>query len=144
MDSVDRLWFYASHASGLQCYDINQKQWVDYIGRQELENALITAVIDDENGNLWVGTDDKGGYICYNQDRRLVRIDKKSSNPFSLADSHINCFFKDNQNVMWVGTAKRGVSFASLDKTTFSTCFLSEQEDVKCFLYKTEKKSSQK
>lgn len=132
MDSVDRLWFYASHASGLQCYDINQKQWVDYIGRQELENALITAVIDDENGNLWVGTDDKGGYICYNQDRRLVRIDKKSSNPFSLADSHINCFFKDNQNVMWVGTAKRGVSFASLDKTTFSTCFLSEQEDVKC------------
>lgn len=24
IDTVDRLWFYASHASGLQCYDTNQ------------------------------------------------------------------------------------------------------------------------
>lgn len=132
IDTVDRLWFYASHASDLQCYDTNQKQWVDYIGRQELENALITTVMDDGNGNLWIGTDDKGVYISYNQDKRLVRINKKSDNPFSLADNHINCFFKDNQNTMWVGTAKQGVSFAGLDKIVFSTCFLPEQEDVKC------------
>ena len=105
---------------------------MDYIGRQELANALITAVMDDGNGNLWIGTDDKGVYINYNQDKRLVRINKKSGNPFSLADNHINCFFKDNQNTMWVGTAKQGVSFAGLDKIAFSTCFLPEQEDVKC------------
>lgn len=129
---MDRLWFYASHVSDLQCYDTNQKQWVDYIGRQELANALITAVMDDGNGNLWIGTDDKGVYINYNQDKRLVRINKKSGNPFSLADNHINCFFKDNQNTMWVGTAKQGVSFVGLDKIAFSTCFLPEQEDVKC------------
>lgn len=132
IDTMDRLWFYASHVSDLQCYDTNQKQWVDYIGRQELANALITAVMDDGNGNLWIGTDDKGVYINYNQDKRLVRINKKSGNPFSLADNHINCFFKDNQNTMWVGTAKQGVSFAGLDKIAFSTCFLPEQEDVKC------------
>lgn len=132
IDTMDRLWFYASHVSDLQCYDTNQKQWVDYIGRQELANALITAVMDDGNGNLWIGTDDKGVYINYNQDKRLVRINKKSGNPFSLADNHINCFFKDNQNTMWVGTAKQGVSFVGLDKIAFSTCFLPEQEDVKC------------
>ena len=132
IDTVDRLWFYASHTSGLQCYDTNQKQWVDYVGRKELATALITAVMDDGNGNLWIGTDDKGVYISYNQDKRLVRINKKSGNPFSLADNHINCFFKDNQNTMWIGTAKQGVSFAGLDKIAFSTCFLPEQEDVKC------------
>ena len=33
---------------------------------------------------------------------------------------------------MWIGTAKQGVSFAGLDKIAFSTCFLPEQEDVKC------------
>lgn len=132
IDTVDRLWLYASHTSGLQCYDTNQKQWVDYVGRKELATALITAVMDDGNGNLWIGTDDKGVYISYNQDKRLVRINKKSDNPFSLADNHINCFFKDNQNTMWIGTAKQGVSFAGLDKIAFSTCFLPEQEDVKC------------
>lgn len=105
---------------------------MDYVGRKELATALITAVMDDGNGNLWIGTDDKGGYISYNQDKCLVRINKKSGNPFSLADNHINCFFKDNQNTMWIGTAKQGVSFAGLDKIAFSTCFLPEQEDVKC------------
>lgn len=132
IDTIDRLWFYASHASGLQCYDTNQKQWIDYIGQQELASALITTVMDDGNGNLWIGTDNKGVYISYNQDKQLIRINKKSENPFSLADNHINCFFKDNQNTMWVGTGKQGVSFASLDKITFSTCFLLGQEDVKC------------
>lgn len=82
IDTVDRLWFYASHASGLQCYDTNQKQWIDYVGRQEVTDALITAVMDDGDGNLWIGTDDKGVYISYNQDKQLVRINKKSENPF--------------------------------------------------------------
>ncbi len=132
IDTVDRLWFYASHASGLQCYDTNQKQWIDYVGRQELTNALITTVMDDGNGNLWIGTDDKGAYVSYNQDKQLMRINKKPENPFSLADNHINCFLKDNWNIMWVGTAKKGVSFTYLDKIAFSTYSLSEQEDVKC------------
>lgn len=132
IDTVDRLWFYASHASGLQCYDTNQKQWIDYVGRWELTNALITTVMDDGNGNLWIGTDDKGAYVSYNQDKQLMRINKKPENPFSLADNHINCFLKDNWNIMWVGTAKKGVSFTYLDKIAFSTYSLSEQEDVKC------------
>lgn len=53
IDTVDRLWFYASHASGLQCYDTNQKQWIDYIGGQELTDALITAVMDDGDGSIF-------------------------------------------------------------------------------------------
>lgn len=132
IDTVDRLWFYASHASGLQCYDTNQKQWTDYVGRQELTNALITTVMDDGNGNLWIGTDDKGAYVSYNQDKQLMRINKKPENSFSLVDNHINCFLKDNWNIMWVGTAKKGVSFTYLDKIDFSTYSLSGQEDMKC------------
>lgn len=132
IDTIDQLWFYASHASGLQCYDTNQKRWVSYIGEKELANALITTVMDDGSGNLWIGTDNKGIYISYNHDKRLVRMNKKAENPFSLPDNHINCFFKDNQNTMWVGTAKQGVSFADLDKITFKTYLLAGQEDVKC------------
>ena len=93
IDTVDRLWFYASHASGLQCYDTNQKQWIDYVGRQEVTDALITAVMDDGDGNLWIGTDDKGVYISYNQDKQLVRINKKSENPFFIWPTIISIVF---------------------------------------------------
>lgn len=132
LDTVDKLWFYTSHASGLQCYDINNKQWINDTGHKELENALITTVMDDGYGNLWIGTDNKGIYVRYSHKRQLVWINKSTDNPFSLADNHINCFFKDSQNTMWVGTSKQGVSFADLDKITFKTYFLSGQEDVKC------------
>lgn len=131
LDTVDKLWFYASHASGLLCYDINHKQWISYIGQEELANALITTVMDDGNGNLWIGTDNKGVYINYNYGGQLTWVNK-SANPFSLADNHINCFFKDSRNIMWVGTAKQGISFTNLDKIAFKTYFLSGQEDVKC------------
>ena len=132
MDTTGRLWLYALHASGLQCYDTNQGQWVDYISLRDLSNALITTVLDDGEGNLWIGTDNKGVYIRSKEDCRLISVNKKSDNPFSLFDNHINCFFKDNQNIMWVGTAKLGVYYTSLDRITFKTCPLPGQEDVKC------------
>lgn len=132
IDTVDRLWFYASHASGLECYDMNRKQWISYSGEKELADALITTVIDDGNGNLWIGTDNKGVYISDNLQKKLVWMNKNTDHPFSLADNHINCFFKDSQNTMWIGTAKQGVSFAGLDQISFTPRSLSEQEDVKC------------
>ncbi|MDO4180168.1 MAG: two-component regulator propeller domain-containing protein [Bacteroidales bacterium] len=132
IDTIDRLWFYASHTSGLQCYGMNPKQWISYIGQQELASALITTVMDDGNGNLWIGTDDKGIYVSFNKEKQLVWMNKQPNNPFSLADNHINCFFKDNRNTMWVGTGKQGVSFACLNDIAFSTHLLPGQEDVKC------------
>ena len=47
-----------------------KKQWIDYVGRQEVTDALITAVMDDGDGNLWIGTDE----------RRSISVTIKTSN----------------------------------------------------------------
>ena len=53
--------------------------------RKEITNELITAVIDDGKGNIWIGTDNKGIYISYHQDGKgYERLSKEVDNPFSL------------------------------------------------------------
>lgn len=129
-DGADRLWFYASHQLGLKYYDIKRKTWKEYHRTPELEDALITAVLDDKDGNFWIGTDNKG--VCLVGEDGVSWLKRQPGNHFALPDNHINCFFKDKQNTIWIGTGKRGVAYASLDKIVFKTFDMPHQEDVRC------------
>lgn len=123
------------HTKGVCCYDPNAKEWFSFPGEKEITNELITAVIDDGKGNIWIGTDNKGIYISYHQDGKgYERLSKEVDNPFSLPNNHICCFYKDHSDIMWVGTSKLGATFTSLHNVTFETCRLPQQEDVSCLV----------
>lgn len=132
---LSRLWLYVPHTKGVCCYDPNAKEWFSFPGEKEITNELITAVIDDGKGNIWIGTDNKGIYISYHQDGKgYERLSKEVDNPFSLPNNHICCFYKDHSDIMWVGTSKLGATFTSLHNVTFETCRLPQQEDVSCLV----------
>ena len=135
IDTFSRLWLYVPHTKGVCCYDPNAKEWFSFPGEKEITNELITAVIDDGKGNIWIGTDNKGIYISYHQDGKgYERLSKEVDNPFSLPNNHICCFYKDHSDIMWVGTSKLGATFTSLHNVTFETCRLPQQEDVSCLV----------
>ena len=93
IDTFSRLWLYVPHTKGVCCYDPNVKEWFSFPGEKEIANELITAVIDDGKGNIWIGTDNKGIYISYHQDGKgYERLSKEVDNPFSLPNNHICCF----------------------------------------------------
>lgn len=134
LDTLSRLWLYVPHTKGVCCYDTKNKSWISFPGEKEITNELITAVLDDGKGNIWIGTDNKGIYITYHQNKSYERLSKEVDNPFSLPNNHVCCFYKDNSDIMWVGTSKLGVTFASLHNVTFETCRLPKQEDVSCIV----------
>ncbi len=134
IDSFSKLWLYVSHSKGIYCYDTITKNWASFPGESEITHELITAVIDDGKGNIWIGTDNKGIFISHLQSNSYKRLSKKADNPFSLPNNHISCFYKDRSEIMWVGTSKLGVTFACLYNVKFESSQLFQQEDISCLI----------
>lgn len=134
MDSLSRLWLYVIHTKGIRCYDTKKREWTLFSGHEEINNELITNVIDDGDGNIWIGTDSKGIFISCKEKNRVERIYRDIDNPFSLPNNHIGCFYIDQSDIMWVGTSKLGVAYTNLHNITFETYRLPKQEDVNCII----------
>lgn len=133
MDTQFRLWIYTIYTSNLQCYDIQNRKMFEFSGKETIQSDIVKAIIDDGNGNIWIGTNSKGIYILNEQTDNLMHIHRDSGTPFSLSSNHINSFYKDNQDILWVGTTKQGVAFTDLNNTAFEICKTPEQEDISCF-----------
>ena len=133
MDTRLRLWIYTIYTSNLQCYDIQNRKMFEFSGKETIQSDIVKAIIDDGNGNIWIGTNSKGIYILNEQADNLMHIHRDSGTPFSLSSNHINSFYKDNQDILWVGTTKQGVAFTDLNNTAFEICKTPEQEDISCF-----------
>lgn len=133
MDTQFRLWVYTTYTSNVQCYDTINKKTIHFLGQDIIQTDIVKSIIDDGNGNIWIGTNSKGIYILNEQKNKIIHINRDSESPFSLPSNHINCFYKDNQDIMWIGTTKQGVAFTNLNNTSFEICRTQEQEDISCF-----------
>ncbi len=133
MDTQYRLWIYTIYSSYVQCYDTSRQTFVELSEKDILKADFVKTIVDDGDGNIWMGTNSQGIYIFAKDKNSFVQIDQNVDNPFSLSSNHINCLYKDNQEIMWVGTTKQGVSFTCLNNTFFEVYRAPELEDISCF-----------
>lgn len=126
IDTSDALWVYDLHSPLLMYMDSKTEQWQDMTMLPQLRGKVITAVMDDGDGNMWIGTDNDG----------IVVMDGQSwsfHDPFALADNHIVCLYKDEDaSVIWCGTSKQGVVFANLTQLSVKLLPMPTGEDVSC------------
>jgi signal transduction histidine kinase/CheY-like chemotaxis protein/AraC-like DNA-binding protein/ligand-binding sensor domain-containing protein len=87
-----------------------------------LQNALITALYEDDGGTVWMGTEE--GLVCIESKSILqfppqIRWYKnKEGDPHALNYNLVSCIIDDpkDKNVLWVATKGGGLN--RLDKTT--------------------------
>ena len=134
LDSEQFLWIYSTHGKDLYCYSPYEKKMIDYKGKSEIvkENTIITNVEEDNNGNIWIGSDNKGIYITNIFAGTFSHIYKRPKKLYSLPSNHITCFFKDDNGIMWVGTSKQGVIYTSLNSNVFENHNFENKEDISC------------
>ena len=112
------------------------KRWIDFPGYEMFDKNqnIITSIIDDGTGNVWIGTDNQGIYISNSLHKNVQHYFRKKDVPFTLTSNHINCFFKDDRGVMWIGTSKQGVAYTNPDKNAFDNHKLLSNEDLNCLI----------
>ena len=134
IDTQYRLWIYTTYSSSVLCYNTENGTFFPLQEKSLLKNDFIKAIIDDGDGNIWMGTNSQGIYILPKNKNSFTPIERNTASPFSLSSSHINCLYKDSREIMWIGTSKQGVSFTCLNNTFFEVCRMSKQEDISCFI----------
>ena len=136
LDTTLTLWVYTSQGTYLSSYDTKSKIKASFPGSEMFykEDNIIMSLIDDGMGNIWIGTDNQGIYVCNSLRKEFQHYYREKNEVFTLPSNHINCFFKDDRGVMWIGTSKQGVAYANMDKNAFKNHKLLLNEDVNCLI----------
>lgn len=142
VDAENDIWFYGNN-DGLYHYTFSTKNWKHYTinsGELRLTSNLIKRIIQDEKGQIWVGTDHGGIDVINKFSGQVCQINHQSDNEKSLAQNSITELYLDNNGIIWVGTYKNGVSYyhESIHKFQHYKHLLSDPlslpyDDVNCF-----------
>lgn len=132
LDNQMNLWIYNSHSqAGTQwLFSLKTRRWQQLSELAQMGNVFMNAVAEDSEGNLWVGTENAGIQVLAYQNGSQTMNKVMAMNAFLTRSSHIYCFYLDNNNTMWVGSAKLGAAFSDMSSPTFGLVSTGDYEDV--------------
>ncbi|HEX8315584.1 MAG TPA: two-component regulator propeller domain-containing protein, partial [Flavisolibacter sp.] len=76
----------------------------------KLNNNLINAVTQDDQGLIWIAIDHGGINLLNKKDFSVKYLVNNENDPKSISQNSINCLHKDNSGIIWVGTNKKGLN----------------------------------
>lgn len=127
VDKEGWVWIYC--IDGVMVYDLVSHRWNEDFDRiVPLRNRLIRDIAQDHEGRLWVGYDNEGIDIFDKRGNRISCM-HDPRDPFSLSNNSVMCIYNDDNDGMWVGTYKRGISIYNLSEFKFET---TDMDDVNC------------
>ncbi len=80
-------------------------------GNIRLNSNLITGVIQDDNGLIWLCTDHGGVNLFNKKNNTISYILNNVDDDKSISQNSIITAYKDNTGIVWQGTFKKGVSY---------------------------------
>ncbi|MBN1117941.1 MAG: response regulator [Bacteroidales bacterium] len=85
-----------------------------------LSSDIISSVIQDDEGKIWIGTDHGGINILDKKSREIQHLYNNSLHTRSLAEDAVETIYKDYEGFLWVGTFKKGLSYYHKDLFQFN------------------------
>lgn len=106
-DRVGVFWILSATGNGLAVFDSGTDRLTRYsCARQGLQAQPLTGVssmLEDRDGNLWIGTFSDGLLKFDRTHRRFIRYRHDPANPDSLPEDRITTLFEDREGDVWVG-----------------------------------------
>ena len=126
IDSDGNLWIYfVNRPLGAFFYDVKMKKLTHIHSRSagaRLTNDIVTAIVQDNSGQIWISTDHGGINVVDKKTFRVRNIQHHSENESSLSQNSITTMVKDDEGIIWVGTFKKGVSYYHENIRRFPLC----------------------
>lgn len=97
------------YGEGIFRYSPDGRQTASYnTANSTLNNNVVLDLIEKDK-QLWIATDGGGINILDYQSDTITAIEHIAGDPYSLPVNTITCFYKDNQDVLWVGSHRGGM-----------------------------------
>ena len=129
-DQMDNIWLYGQGT--LFVYNKKAKTWNTTIGDQLSLTGVgvddgINAMAGDRSGNIWVATSRQGMMRINVNTQQMEHAPLSTMNPTRFqTTSSIQSIYVDDTDLLWVGTAKSGVSYWGENIYKFSAEFLGD------------------
>lgn len=111
-DNLGQTW--VSLENGLYIIKEHQNSIVQIIETRNLSHSLAVntgnPIIQDLEGNIWLGTHGNGVYHVSPKNKKAINIRNNPVNLQSLSENSINYIFEDTAGTIWFGTFGAGIS----------------------------------
>lgn len=115
------VWNYMNGIYYLHPPDNTIRQFNEKWGNNRISSNIISQVVQDSEGKIWIGTDHGGIAVIDKKDNFSISyILNDPQNPQSLSQNSINSIYKDDRGIIWIGTYKQGANFFNGDIVQFS------------------------
>lgn len=101
------LWLSTYHR-GVEYFNKETKEFIHYNKETlpDFPSDNVWTIMDDENGNLYIGHVSQGLSILSLKDKQIKNYIHNSADPESIPGNEVRRIYKDNNNNIWVGTDK--------------------------------------
>ena len=117
-DRQDGLWFgaYNSRTGGVS-YRSGSGAWHYWTIDQGLPHNYVTAIVEDQAGDIWVGTGllELGGLSRFTRDGPHWQLKQTLLKSQGLAGEKVRSIFQDARGVLWIGSEYDGVALQKKD-----------------------------
>jgi len=112
-DGNNGLWICSDKSEQVFYKKNATEDWKRFELHSELKTQAnhITSIIENQPGQIWIGTDHKGLFI-YDKGKDLFK--NIVSDPWvetGPSSNSVKCLYKDNNETVWIGYNKKGLSF---------------------------------
>lgn len=110
-DSQNNLYI-GTEGNGIKLYDREYNRIVDCdisIGVFDLTSSKVHSILEDKEGNLWVGIFQKGLIFVPSMQNKFNYYGYKSYSKNSIGSNCVMSIFRDKQGTIWVGTDNDGL-----------------------------------
>ncbi|WP_044117715.1 hybrid sensor histidine kinase/response regulator transcription factor [Alkaliflexus imshenetskii] len=76
-----------------------------------LSNNLISGIVEDRDGRIWVATDHGGINVINKRTQSIEQILCKPGDVTSLSSNVITSIHKSSDGIIWIGTFKNGINY---------------------------------
>lgn len=101
----------------------------------KLNTNLVTDIVQDNNGLIWVATDHGGvNLISKKNNFGSSYLVNDLKNPRSLSQNSVRTMYKDDNGIIWLGTYKQGVNYLNSNIVLFPL-YRHQESNVKSLPY---------
>lgn len=112
IDSDNNIWMFSDKTSGIFYFDPEKKEMelFNTASKAKLSSNFIRSIIQDDRGNVWIGTGLDGINIVDKSNFSITYLRNDEEDDKTVSENSIQSMYKDDEGIVWIGTYKSGIS----------------------------------
>jgi ligand-binding sensor domain-containing protein/signal transduction histidine kinase/DNA-binding response OmpR family regulator len=109
------LWIYVKNEpQGIFYFNTATKAFEhlhDQASRGRLNSNIVSGIVQDSDGSLWLNTDHGGVNIINKKSFSVQYVLHRPEDERSISQNSVNTIYRDKEGIIWLGSFKKGVSY---------------------------------